>query len=239
MIWNCPVCGKAFDVLWPHLWAYKRNSKYICSWKCLRAEDAKHPEQSKERSVFGKMKTIVTRDQKQKAVQIALEGGNPLRWLEDCGSANPPGMWYTIKTELKQTDPETYEKLPKRIQRKDSAPPVSLADAMSGMQNAADMFFGACEDAGLRLNAETPETPKAEIPKKQETCQPAEEQAEMDDLETTAVRDKNLGEFYFDHDYNCIDWRNGLGDEISLGISGWKTMVEKLPTILKKLGVVL
>ena len=36
MISNCPVCGKAFDVLWPQLWRYKENGNYICTWKCLR-----------------------------------------------------------------------------------------------------------------------------------------------------------------------------------------------------------
>ena len=41
MITNCPVCGKAFDVLWPHLWRYKRGQLFICSWKCLRLFDEK------------------------------------------------------------------------------------------------------------------------------------------------------------------------------------------------------
>ena len=36
MITNCPVCGKAFDVLWPQLWAYRDGSLYFCTWKCLR-----------------------------------------------------------------------------------------------------------------------------------------------------------------------------------------------------------
>ena len=41
MITNCPVCGKAFDVLWPHLWSYKRERLFLCSWKCLRLFDEK------------------------------------------------------------------------------------------------------------------------------------------------------------------------------------------------------
>lgn len=39
MIANCPECGKAFDVLWPQLWRYKRGQLYLCSWKCLRSFD--------------------------------------------------------------------------------------------------------------------------------------------------------------------------------------------------------
>ena len=33
---KCPVCGKEFDVLWPELWGYRENGKFICTWKCLR-----------------------------------------------------------------------------------------------------------------------------------------------------------------------------------------------------------
>ena len=36
MVAKCPVCGKMFDVLWPQLWRYKENKRYICTWKCLR-----------------------------------------------------------------------------------------------------------------------------------------------------------------------------------------------------------
>ena len=44
MITNCPVCGKAFDVLWPQLWRYKRGQLYLCSWKHLRLFDEKGSE---------------------------------------------------------------------------------------------------------------------------------------------------------------------------------------------------
>jgi hypothetical protein len=41
MIQNCPVCGKGFEILWPHLWAYKRNGQFLCSWGCLRESERK------------------------------------------------------------------------------------------------------------------------------------------------------------------------------------------------------
>ena len=74
---------------------------------------------------------------------------------------------------------------------------------------------------------------------KQETSQADAVKIPDDDeiFQTTAIRNKNLGEFYYDHDHNCIDWRNGLGDEVSMGIDGWKLMIEKLPDILQRLGV--
>ena len=36
---KCPVCGKLFWCDYPHLWRYKRDKKYICSWSCLRKYD--------------------------------------------------------------------------------------------------------------------------------------------------------------------------------------------------------
>ena len=147
MIWNCPVCGKAFDVLWPHMWAYKRESRYICSWKCLRAYDKPTETRSEENMKGVKRLGSV---QNEEAVKCALAGGNPLKYLENCGSKNPSAAWYHIKQKVKEVDPETYAKLPKKIQRKDAVkkePEVSLADAMQGMQDAADEFFGKyCPD---------------------------------------------------------------------------------------------
>ena len=59
-------------------------------------------------------------EQKKQAVQIALAGGNPLKYLESKGVKDPHNMWYKIKLDIKEKDPATYELLPQRIERKDS-----------------------------------------------------------------------------------------------------------------------
>lgn len=173
MIVNCPVCGKEYDVLYPDKWTYKRRRTgehmfYLCSWSCLRKFD-----EAKESAKQVKHGTI-TLEQKKKAVDIALAGGNPLTFLAECGSANPGNMWWTIKQNLKEVDPEKYEKLPKRLNTSEKAvpgipidrieapampqkaetpeePEVTLADAMNGMKDAADEFFGTCKEMGLTL----------------------------------------------------------------------------------------
>lgn len=171
----------------------------------------------------------MTLEHKKKAVEIALAGGDPLKYLKDHGAGNASSMWYTIKETLKDKEPETYAKLPdlraKGNNRKnpetvvkdgveyEKAEEPTLADAMTGMQDAADKFFGQ-----FGGTAETP----------------AEDD---DDYTVTAILDKQLGEFYYDHDHNSIDWRDGVGDEISLGVTGWKILLKKLPVILRKLGV--
>ena len=112
---KCPVCRKEFVVLYQNLWRYKRGSKWMCSWKCLRAYDKK----GEEKKVG--YKRIFSNEQEAEAVKIALEGGNPLKYQEEHGSTNPPQKWYEIKVKVKERDPETYAKLPKRITRKDAA----------------------------------------------------------------------------------------------------------------------
>jgi hypothetical protein len=64
------------------------------------------------------MKQIrLTDDQKAQAVKIAIAGGDPRNYLRDCGSKAPDVMWQSIRAKIMAEDPETYEKLPKRIPR--------------------------------------------------------------------------------------------------------------------------
>lgn len=108
MITNCPVCGKAFEVMHPDLWRYKRNSRHICSWSCLRRYDGKEANEVEK----------ITKEQKERAVQIALEGGDPKPFLMECGSKAPVQCWYSIKNHLKTNDPEKYELLAKGVVKK-------------------------------------------------------------------------------------------------------------------------
>ena len=89
MITNCPVCGKCFDVLWPHLWRYKRNHSYICIWTCLRLIDSKR---KKERLIVNnpsdKRPRMSPADMK-KAVEMFRNGDEGLeQFLRDHGITN-------------------------------------------------------------------------------------------------------------------------------------------------------
>lgn len=68
MIKNCPICGKAFDVLYPDIWRYKRNNRFLCSWKCIRLFDGKEEKQVKER--VSVKKTRMNRDDMAEAVRM-------------------------------------------------------------------------------------------------------------------------------------------------------------------------
>ena len=108
---KCGMCGKDFAVLYPHLWRFKRlegaQKKYFCSWGCVREFDQKGVEK------------VEMSEKNRKAVEIALDGGNPIEYLKKEGSKNPSAAWYSIKAQVKEKDPETYAKLPGRIAMKE------------------------------------------------------------------------------------------------------------------------
>ena len=105
---TCPACGKKFVVMWPQLWAYKRNgSMYLCSWGCLRKFDKEEMEN-------------MTDEKKMEAVRIALDGGSPAKFLREQGSRNPTTTWKAIrKWAMKQDEfkdaeiPEKFGRWPK------------------------------------------------------------------------------------------------------------------------------
>ena len=161
MINKCPVCKKQFDVLWPHMWAYKaEKGRYYCSWKCLRASERKGEEKH-----MG-AKRLLTEEQESHAISLAINRQDPRPYLAECGFKDPQQAWNRIRNNVKSSDPDTFAKLPKVIGHKRrpkiETPEGTLADAMAGMKDAADTFFGKCKDMGLKI--ETPEAPKVTQP---------------------------------------------------------------------------
>lgn len=112
----CPVCGKYHVVHWPEHWVYRRREHYLCSEACMIIFDTR---EYKERVGWiedyrrrKNMRKKITLEQKKKAVEIALKGGTaPLKYLEECGAANPSASWFYIKKTVKEKDPETWKKL--------------------------------------------------------------------------------------------------------------------------------
>ena len=109
MVTRCGICGKITAVTWPEFYVYKIGDCYYCSANCMAVADVK---QRREKSGFVKedseMRGKITLEQKKKAVEIALDGGDPRDYLKACGSKNPDAHWYYIKNKLKDTDPGTY-----------------------------------------------------------------------------------------------------------------------------------
>ena len=211
MINNCPVCGKAFDVLWPQLWRYKRNNTFVCSYTCLRAFDRKD----------GNEMTSITKEQKAKAIQISLGGGDPKPYLKECGSKAPDKLWYYMKNQLKVKDPETYEKLAKTAGRK-----KTVETPEGEFTEAEKIFFG---DGDVSLAVELPEV-KREYPQADELFPEFEHR--ITGIET------QVGDFQYFRKNGYLDWTPNDGNgTVSLTVEEWKDLLKLMPKIAKRLGV--
>ena len=249
MITNCPVCGKLTCIHWPEHWVYRRVSVYYCSENCLQIDlfrdmNMIHQVMRKRRGNIIMRK--ITLEQKKKAVEIAISGGSPFSFLKQCGSSAPDKTWYAIKAALKKTDPETYAKIQDFRKKRDE--PKTAAEAMTGMKDAADEFFGKCKEMGLKLDTskpidggewekmETPESNKLKVAVigKPETAGELKRETRYI---VTAIKYPEIGEFYYDRKYNSIDWRTPEGEEVSMSPTAWKILQHDLKEIMTVLGV--
>ena len=222
---KCPVCGKAFYVQFPEKWQYKRANQFICSWRCIRLL-----EKGEEN-----MPKLLTDEQRDFAVQIAISGTDPRPFLISCGSNAPEKLWSYIKQTIREKDPETYKKLPATL--KGLRPPED-ADPVKYVKLTGPTRIETPEGNKL-MDVDIPAAPKQviEIQGPDTDIVKMEKECKFDERTTvTAIRVKDLGEFYYDHKFESIDWRTPGGDEVSLGPIWWRQLAEDLPLILKKLG---
>jgi hypothetical protein len=125
--------------------------------------------------------------------------------------------WHCLRADERKEDNEMARLKKDGTPAKKPGPRKSIAEAEQEV--AALMLQGGVNYQLMVDEARTPEVdPEFE-------------------LEVTAVRHKNYGEFYRDHDHNCIDWRTPGGDEMSLSVDAWKKLTRDLAWIIRQLGV--
>lgn len=126
---ECRICGKEFAVLYPNRWAYKRSNNkngqqfdYFCSWKCLRADEARRAEKKKkviriekeltrEKEELAEMKRREQKDVARGVLEAIEKGENPREYLKRIGYANPTDQLANLKRWAEKNEPETAEKL--------------------------------------------------------------------------------------------------------------------------------
>ena len=199
---KCPVCGKRTVILYPQLWVYKRFDTYFCSWSCLRAYDRK-----------GEIN--MTSEQRQAVIDMATRGESPMKFIRECGNANPPATWYNIKSTLKKNNPEIYAKIPKSFK------PVETPEKPATVKVDGPLVI---------------ETPEANQIRVSQPIQPTVA-VNFGGYEVTAINHPDLGEFYHDKKYRTIDWRSPDGEEVSLTADLWKQLAEAIPEMMGILGV--
>ena len=213
---KCPECGKLFTVLWPHLWTYKRDKKYLCSYGCMRAYDKRHERKDVEimAEMFGSRLA-----QLDAIVKEIEEGRDPLVMLKERGYANPGQTYQNTKRWAQDNYPETADLLPASLKEWKK----QLKTPKAGVP-------------GKALQVETPEGKF--VPAKVLTAAPLPEPVVNIDTmprgRVTAL-DTPIGEFHYrKNGYIDWDWDNTT---MSLTLDEWKTFMEWFGDVLKDLGV--
>lgn len=173
-------------------------------------------------------KTKIPVEAKKAAIQAALDGKDPYEPLAPYTS-NPKSMWTYIKSVVKKKDPDLYARLPDlRDRKKIETPEGTLADAMEGMQEATDTFFGECEKMGL-MKADEPEEPE----------EPKISKPLMHSGKTAIGWAGEFGDYYYDRKHGYIDYESKDGEELSMPVDAWREFLNEFREVAGLMGVAL
>ena len=217
----CPFCGARRFTCWPEFWPWQYQGDLFCSENCWICDATK---KQMERKGFKMAKRfILTKEQTEEAVKKYYSEGRKaaIAYLEELGSKDPLALWNSLKKRMNVTS-EGHQKAKKPTLKLDGQLRIETPEAHN-----VDIV-------------ETPEEPKQviELHGIDTDIVAMNKQCNFNDRCTvSAIRVKDLGEFYYDKKFTSIDWRTPAGDEVSLGPAWWAQLAEDLPFILQKLGV--
>ena len=174
----------------------------------------------------------VTLEQKKKAVDIAMSGGDPLAYLKEIGSKQPSALWYAIKKALKEADPEKYELL-----AGSAAEPVTTCCAPA-------------RPSGVEVPDELPEDeepvkPEVALTNKSEDLTMAIDETphvesitkplNYDGFEVTGLK-TDYGRFQV-NDYGYLFFGANANDKLEMPVEIWRKFAEDLPKVMEILGI--
>ena len=177
----------------------------------------------KENVNMGKL----TLEDKKKAVQIAVDGGNPLEYIRSCGVKNAAEAWGKIKRVVKETDPEAFEKIPKRLPNPKNH--IVIDTPKGKMEITPEKISQMSQEEVSYANVAM----MSELVKR--TINGA---VNYDGFTVTAVEGE-YGRYFHDKtsmgDY--IDYESKDGDELSMTIDQWRAFLKELHHAAAVLGV--
>ena len=243
---KCAICGK--DIYAGEEWAYKRRekserTKWFCSYKCMRAYDAKHgTKQARPAGLPADLDAAAPKEPVSRAVVAkALEkeikrGGSVIAYLKAEGYKNPYQAYDAIRHYCETKMPELAEvlkplrDLPKGPQKKTGRPrkhpEVVTVDAVPDIETLEEQVAQQLNlQGGVNYQVQVNETMRAE----------AKQIGEYFRYQVTGL-ETEFGRFDWNVERTLITFTYE-DEEINILPGDWKTMAEQLPEIMRVLGV--
>lgn len=269
MMTECGVCGKRIVIPYPEFYVYKRENKYFCSLDCMVVFKTQLTRQRcgfQTERIDKEMKHHrLTHDQKEKAIEIALKGGDFLEYLKNCGAKNPSAAWWYIRETLAKADPEKYRELIGALATR--KPEKEVEWQHDDQQVVAKVVKMEETAGGLEVTIKKADKlpPEAQTEKKEPLegvqLMTKEEHRELQTGTTINVREEvkkivrainggkepleykvigietKLGKFQYDRAADQMRWMpRRTTVVIMMPAAEWKKLAEELPEIMKAIG---
>ena len=190
-----------------------------------------------------KLSRKITLEQKKKAVQIAIKGGDVLEYLRQLGSKNPSGLWWTIKNDVKAADPELYAKIPRLNEKK----PAEKQEADPQEEKTQDLPK-VPEEVAERMARQAQKIAKREMPELPNAPEPIPVEDVKERLAAspvmvvpagfmvTSIRG-TFGEWHLDQKHDSLDFRGAEGEEVCFRPQAWEAFMDEIRSVMQILGV--
>lgn len=193
-------------------------------WRLQVEELGRERHQIRDGKGVNDMKKL-TLENKKKAVEIALGGGNYLDYLKKCGAGNPSASWTYIKKCLQAKDPEKYEQL--MAVKKQEKPAEPAEDPLKDFEPV--VFQGKEYEKAEKAEQKEPKTElKAE--------KTSGKRRKADQKQSFKIREAEGAVGIWTNKGTEIKfWKHG--SEISLTPVDWLALAAELPNVLKLFGM--
>ena len=267
MMTECGVCGKRIVIPDPMFYVYKRGKTFFCSKNCMIVHNSKLTGKTGMFRTERKEKDMnhrLTRDQKQKAVELALQGGDYMAYLKKAGAKNPSAAWWYIKATLEKANPEKYKELMKVMEENrpvveiaEKLPPEAVAevpeaDPLAGFQvmhmdkPTAKVTELEKTDDGVRFVISVPPEQAEQMdkvlkdmmdPEKDALCMSLYNPQKDKKMKYTVMSIKTKAGTFSINEEEKISWMGGKSCT-TMKKEDWEDLAEVLPEVLEILGEV-
>ena len=195
-------------------------------WRLQVEELGRERHQIRDGKGVNDMKKL-TLENKKKAVEIALGGGNYLDYLKKCGAGNPSASWTYIKKCLQATDPEKYEQL--MAVKKQEKPAEPAEDPLKDFEPV--VFQGKEYEKAEKAEQKEPKT-------EQKVKKTSGKRRKADQKQSFKIREaEGAAGVWSRPDNDWIRFQKDNVTTIKMRAEEWMILAAELPHVLKLFGM--